>query len=534
MAANVYDAIVIGGGHNGLVAAAYLAKYGKKVVVLEARHKTGGATDTSAPWPERPDIKVTTLSYTCFMIPKYVVEDLQLRRFGYELNALGLGYLPHPDGRSIVGSSDPQRMRESYGRFSKKDGENIGPYYEWIGRIAGILMPMLDRPAPHVSTRRLRDMKEVAEIAWMLRKELDEKTVGEITRLFTTSASDLLDRWFESPIVKGNEAVNGVIGTWAGPKTPGTAYVLLHHSLGEEEEGVVASTGMPVGGTGAVADAFRRSAESFGAEVRVNALVEKVLVRNGRTTGVVIAGGEEVHANAVVTTCHPQITFLRQIDAKDLPGDFVRDIEHWKSRSGTVKINLALDKLPEFPADPGFDPEIHGGAITILDDIDQLERSFQEAAVGQASTQPFSDCEIPTVFDRTMVPEGIHTMSMFSQWVPETWSREPHTQELEAYADRLIDRFDVIAPGFKDSILLRQIIGPHEMEQEFNLIGGNIFHGELTVDQLLHMRPAVGYADYRSPIKGLYQASSATHAGGGISGIPAHHAVKVMRKDKAI
>jgi phytoene dehydrogenase-like protein len=424
-------------------------------------------------------------------------------------------------------------MQESYAQFSRKDGERIGPYYEWIGRIAGILMPMLNRPAPHVSTRSLRDAKEVGELAWMLRKELDERTVGDITRLFTTSASDLLDRWFESPIVKGNEAVNGVIGTWAGPKTPGTAYVLMHHSLGEEE-GVTGLTGMPVGGTGAVADAFRSSAESFGAEVRVNAPVEKVLIENGRVKGVAIAGGEEVYARAVVTTCHPQITFLRQIDRHELPGDFVEDLENWKSRSGTVKINLAMDKLPEFTADPGFDPEIQGGAITILDDIEQMESAYQEAAAGRAATQPMSDCEIPTVFDRSMVPEGIHTMSMFSQWVPESWVKEPHTAELEAYADRLIDRFDLIAPGFKDSILLRQVIGPHQMQEEFNLIGGNIFHGELTVDQLLHMRPAVGYADYRSPIKGLYQASSGTHAGGGISGIPAHHAVQVMRKDKAI
>jgi phytoene dehydrogenase-like protein len=378
-------------------------------------------------------------------------------------------------------------------------------------------------------------MKDVGQLAWTLRKELDEQTVADITRLFTMSASDLLDRFFESPIVKGNQAVNGIIGTWAGPKTPGTAYVLMHHSVGEEEEGQVASWGMPEGGTGAVADCIRASAESFGAEIRVNAPVEKVLVTNGRTTGVVVAGGEEFHAPIVVTTCHPQITFLRQLDAKDLPDTFVRDIRNWKSRSGTVKINLALDRLPEFTADPGVDPAIHGGAITILDDIDQLEQSYQDAAAGRPATQPFSDCEIPTVFDRTLAPEGVHVMSMFTQWVPESWSQEPHTEELKAYADRLFDRFEVIAPGFKDSIMLEpQIIGPHEMEKEWGLIGGNIFHGELTVNQLLHMRPAVGFADYRSPIKGLYQASSATHAGGGINGLPAHHAVREMRKDKML
>jgi len=265
--------------------------------------------------------------------------------------------------------------------------------------------------------------------------------------------------------------------------------------------------------------------------VRVNAPAEKVLVRNGRVTGVVVGGGEEIQAPLVVTTCHPQITFLRQIDRKDLPTEFVDDIQNWRSRSGTVKINLALAELPEFRADPGFNPDVHGGAISILEDIEYLERAFQQARSGQAATLPFSDCEIPTVFDKTLAPEGRHIMSMFTQWVPETWSRESHRAELEAYADRLIERFNEIAPNFKNSILHRQIIGPYEMEHEYNIIGGNIFHGELTVDQLFHLRPAVGYADYRTPIKGLYQASSATHAGGGVNGLPAHHAVREMRRD---
>ena len=529
---NNYNAIVIGGGHNGLAAGAYLAKNGAKTIVLEAREKTGGSTDTSAPWPERPDIKVTTLSYTCFMIPKHIIEDLQLKKFGYKTNPLGLGYLPHPDGRSLLGASDEKRMWESYAQFSKHDADNVFPYYEWIGRIAAILLPVLDRTPPNISSTNPRDVADLGQFAWFLRKELDRRTVADITRLFTMSAADLLDRWFENPIIKGNEAVNGVIGTWAGPRTPGTAYVLMHHSLGEEEEGQVATTGLPEGGTGAVADAFRASAESLGAEVRVNAPVERVLVNGGRVAGVVLEGGEELHAKTIVTACHPQITFLQQIDAKDLPDDFVHDMQHWRSRSGTVKINLALDRLPEFTADPGFDPAIQGGAITILDDIEQMEQAYQDAAAGRGAKQPFSDCEIPTVFDKTLAPEGVHIMSMFSQWVPYTWADKPHKRELDAYADRLIDRFDLIAPGFKDSIMFRQVIGPHEMQEEFKLIGGNIFHGELAVDQLFHMRPAVGYADYRSPIKGLYQASSGTHAGGGISGLPAHHAVREIMLDR--
>jgi phytoene dehydrogenase-like protein len=533
-AANSYDAIVIGGGHNGLVAAGFLAKYGKKVVVLEKRYKTGGAADTSQPWPDAPEFKVMTLSYTMSLMPRAIVDGLGLKRFGYKVNPLGMAYLPHPDGRSIVASEDEKATWESYAQFSKHDADAYGPFYEWIGRIAKILLPMLERTPPHVGSKKFRDLKDVAQLGWTLRKHYDERTVGDITRLFTMSAADILDRWFENDVVKGLEAVNGIIGTWSGPMAPGTAYVLMHHSVGEEAEGQVASWGMPEGGMGAVADAIRNGAESFGAEIRVNAQVERVLIKNGRTTGVALAGGEELSAPVVITACHPQITFLRQIERSALPSEFVNDIEHWRSRSGTVKINLALAELPEFTADPGFDPAIHGGAIQVLDDLEYLERGFQEARAGKAAEFPFADCEIPTVFDRTLAPEGMHVMSMFTQWVPETWSDEPHREELEAYADRLIDRFTAVAPNFKGSILHRQIIGPHDMEHEYGLIGGNIFHGELTVDQLFHMRPAVGYADYRTPIEGLYQASSATHAGGGVSGLPGHHAVREIRKDKAL
>jgi len=533
VAANTYDAIVIGGGHNGLVAAAYLAKYGKSVVVLEKRDKTGGAADTSSPWPDTPEFKVTTLSYTISLMPPYIVKDLGLKDHGYKVNPLGLGYTPHPDGRALIEGED-QRSYDSYCQYSKKDADAVGPFYEWIGRIAKFMHPLLDRTPPHISSTSFRDAMDVGRLAWSLRKDLDERTVADITRLFTMSAADLLERWFEDPVVIGVQSVNGIIGTWAGPMAPGTAYVLMHHSVGEEVEGQVASWGMPEGGMGAVSDAIRSSAERFGATVRVNAPVEKILVRSGRATGVVLEGGEELRAKVIVTACHPQITFLQQIDRAQLPDEFVNDIEHWRSRSGTVKINLALDGLPEFRANRGFDPEIHGGAISIMEDLDYLETAFQEARSGKAATSPFSDCEIPTVFDKTLAPEGKHIMSMFTQWVPDTWSEEPHHEELEAYADRLTQRFEEVAPGFRKLILHRQIIGPYEMEQEYGLIGGNIFHGELTVDQLFHMRPAVGYADYRTPIKGLYQASSATHAGGGVNGLPGHHAVREIRKDKAL
>ena len=535
--ANRYDAIVIGGGHNGLVAAAYLAKHGARTVVLEKRHKTGGAADTSEPWPdELPGVKVNTLSYTMSLMPPSLRRDLQLERFGFKLLPLGQGYLPMPGGGSIVQSDDDAKTYESIARLSKHDADAYGPFYEWIGRIADIMGPLLMQTPPNLGSKKPKDIKDVAQLGWALRKHVDQQTVADITRLFTMSATDLLDRWFESPQMMGFMAVNGIIGTWAGPDAPGTAYVMMHHSVGDIGDGEVAAWGFMEGGMGAVAKACEDSARFFGAEIRVNAPVATIQTTGGRAGGVTLENGEELLAPVIVTSCHPKITFLQQLDANDLPDAFVHDIEHWKTRSGTVKVNLAIDRLPTFTADPEFDPEIHGGAIQLLDDGDQLEEAFQDARFGQAARRPFSDTEIPSVVDTTLTPEGsnVHTMSMFTQWVPADWAddEDDHAAELDAYADRLIERFDLIAPGFKDSVLARQVIGPKQMQQEWDLIGGNIFHGELTVDQLFHMRPAVGYADYRSPIAGLYQASSATHAGGGVTGLPGHHAVREILQDK--
>jgi phytoene dehydrogenase-like protein len=347
------------------------------------------------------------------------------------------------------------------------------------------------------------------------------------------SISDLLDDWFESDQVKASLAINGVIGTWAGPREPGTAYVMAHHSIGDIGDGHLGNWGFPEGGMGAVAEACRRSAESFGATIRTDAPVERLLVSNGRVRGAVLRGGEEVTAPLVVTAIHPKIAFLQHLDRSELPTDFVQDIERWKTRSGVVKINLALAELPDFIANPGTEPaEHHTGSVEMSLSMDYLERAFVDAREGRGAEHPFSDGCIPSIFDKTLAPEGRHIMSLFTQWVPHEWSEEPHTDELEAYADRMIDAYNELAPNLKGAILHRQVIGPHQMEQEYGLIGGNIFHGELSLEQLFHMRPAPGYADYRTPIAGLYQASSATHGGGGVCGIPGHHAVREIMRDR--
>ncbi len=346
------------------------------------------------------------------------------------------------------------------------------------------------------------------------------------------SVADLLDDFFESPEVLGVLSVSGVIGTWAGPRSPGTAFVMAHHKIGDVGDGELGSWGFPEGGMGGLTAAMASAARSFGAEIRTEAPVARIASTNGRVSGVVLESGEELTAPVVVTTAHPKISFLRLLDREQLPADFVADIERWNTRSGTVKVNVAVDRLPEFTAKPGFDPEVHGGTIVLARSLDEVEAAFQDAVAGRGAARPFADICIPSVFDPTLAPEGHHIVSMFSQWVPQSWAGAPMESELDAYADRLVETVDEVAPGFKSSILHRKVIGPHEMEHEYGLVGGNIFHGELSPNQLFHLRPAAGYADFRTPIRGLYQAGSATHGGGGVTGIPALQAVHQIERDE--
>ncbi len=534
--ANNYDAIVIGGGHNGLVAAAYLAKSGARTICFEARERVGGAADTSQPWPDAPEFKVTTLSYVVSLVPPSIIRDLQLERFGYKVLTQGPYFVPQLDGEALSLAGDKHAKAEAIARYSKKDAENYFRFKEWIGEVANVMGPLLMETPPHVGSKTPADLLATGKLGWKFRTGISERMVANITKLFTMSIKDLLDEWLESPVTKVVAGgVSGVIGTWAGPFEPGTAYVMAHHSIGDIGEGTKMGTwGFAEGGMGAISEACRRSAEFFGAEVRTSARVERIATRNGEVTGVVLGGGEEFTAPLVVTAIHPKITFLKQLDRNVLPPDFVRDIENWKSRSGTVKINFAVAELPEFIGAPGFNPDVHGGTIELAPTIDYIEQAFMDARSGKAAEQPFADIAIPTVFDKTLAPEGKHIVSMFTQWVPYMWANERNQDELEKYADRIVDLVNQFAPNFKGSVLHRQVIGPWEMEEEYGLIGGNIFHGELSADQLFHMRPAPGYADYRSPIKGLYQAHSGTHAGGGVNGIPAHHAVREIKRDRRL
>ena len=531
--ANTYDAIVIGGGHNGLTAGAYFARAGARTVVLEARGKTGGAADTSAPFADHPDIHVTTYSYVMSLMPPTIIRELELKKHGYDVTPFGPYFQAYPDGRAItIYADDAKKSHDSIAQFSKKDADTMPEWEEWLKGVADVLGPLLLNVPPKVGSRSLGDLLQQAKTGWKMRK-LGVRGVADVTRLFTMSVSDLLSDWFESDAVKGMLTVNGVIGTWAGPDEPGTAYVMLHHSIGDVGDGHLGSWGFQQGGMGAVSDSIRRSAESFGAEIRTNARVRKILVNNGRFVGVALEDGQELRAPIGVTCVHPKVAFLDLVERNDLPADFVADIERWKTRSGVVKINVALSELPDFIAAPGKElQDHHTGSVELCFSPRYAEEAFQDAHMGRrAAARPFVDGTIPTTLDKKLAPEGVHVFSMFSQWVPDDWNAEPHRDELEQYADRVIDIYTELAPNFKAAVIDRQVIGPYDMEQELGLIGGNIFHGELSVDQLFHMRPAPGYADFRTPVRGLYHGSSATHAGGGVNGIPGWQAFKQAKRD---
>ena len=536
MAANTYDAIIIGGGHNGLVSGAYFARDGLRTVVLEARNKTGGAADTSAPFADHPEINVTTYSYVMSLMPPTIIRELRLKEFGYDVTPFGPYFQAYPDGRAVtVYPDESQKSYDSIAEFSKRDADTMPKWEAWLQGVADVLGPLMLRVPPHVGSMHPMDLLSTVQVAWKMRT-LGERGVGDVTRLFTMSVTDLLNDWFESDAVKGMLAVNGVIGTWAGPDEPGTAYVMLHHSIGDVGDGHLGSWGFQQGGMGGVSSSIRSAAEAFGCEIRTGARVKKIVVRNGRAVGVVLDDGQELRAPVVVSCIHPQIAFLDLVDRHELPPDFVWDIERWKTRSGVVKINVAISELPDFKAQPGKElQDHHTGSVELCFSTDYAEEAFQDAHMHRkASVAPFVDGTIPTTMDKKLAPEGTHVFSMFTQWVPDDWVKEPHRDELDAYAKRIFDLYDELAPNFKDSIIDYQVIGPYDMEQELGQIGGNSFHGELSADQLFHMRPAPGYGDYRTPLKGLYHGSSATHAGGGVNGIPGWQAYRQAKKDRAV
>jgi phytoene dehydrogenase-like protein len=523
-----YDAIIVGGGHNGLATAAYLGRAGLKILVLERREVLGGAAVSEHPWP---GYTVSTLSYVLSLMPPEVIRELDLHRHGLTLYPLAADYyVPFPDGSHLLLTKDASQAKSEIARFSRKDAEAWPAFGDYLAKIARLVRPLLLTTPPAVGARSPGDLLELARFAWKL-KGLDVKGTGDFVKVMTLSVAELLEEWFESPQVKAARCVSGAIGTYGGPYTPGTAYVLLHHYIGEVD-GQMAEWAFVRGGTGAVSQAIADDAREHGAEIRTGARVGRILVENGRSVGVALIDGTELKARAVVSNAHPKITFCELVDANQLPPDFKRAIERYKTRSGTVKVNLALGEPPRFRGLSEQDSMTAARSfIQLCDSMEYLERAFDDAKYGRPSAAPYSDGVLPTMADDSLAPAGKHLMSCFTQYVPASWSQAPHREELEAYADRVVEGYARFAPNLTNAVEHRQVLGPYDMEQEYGLIGGNIMHGDLTLDQLFSWRPVAGYADYRTPIKNLYLCGSGTHPGGGISGINGRNASREILKD---
>ena len=523
-----YDVIIVGGGHNGLATAAYLGRSGLKTLVLERREVLGGAAVSEHPWP---GYTVSTLSYVLSLMPPEVIRELELHRHGLTLYPLAADYyVPFPDGSHLLLTKDAAQARAEIGKFSKKDAEVWPAFSQYLAKIARLVRPLLLMTPPAVGAKTPADLLELARFAWKL-KGLDVQGTGDFVKVMTLSVAELLEEWFESPQVKAARCVSGAIGTYGGPYTPGTAYVLLHHYIGEVD-GQMAEWAFVRGGTGAVSQAIANDAREHSADIRTGVRVGRILVEGGRAAGVALSDGTELRARAVVSNAHPKITFCELVDASQLPPDFVRAIDRYKTRSGTVKVNLALGELPRFSGLAAEDSMTAARSfIQLCDSMEYLERAFDDAKYGKPSAAPYSDGVLPTMADDSLAPTGKHLMSCFTQYVPASWSQAPHREELEAYADRVVEGYARFAPNLKTAVEHRQVLGPYDMEQEYGLVGGNIMHGDLTLDQLFSWRPVAGYADYRTPIKGLYLCGSGTHPGGGISGINGRNASREILKD---
>jgi phytoene dehydrogenase-like protein len=519
-----YDAIVVGGGHNGLVCAAYLAKAGRRVLVLERRQVLGGAAVSEQ---VVPGFIFSTCSYIVSLLRPRIIRELELPRHGLEILPLESTFTPYPDGRSLARWSDRQRTRQEIAAFSRRDAEAYTEFGLAMSRLAHFAKRIVDAPAPDPASLAPRELLRMRRLGKAFR-ELDPDLRHLHLQLLTMSAVDFLDLWFESEHLKAPMSASGIIGTFLGVRSPGTAYVLLHHYLGEID-GAYRAWGFSKGGMGSISLAIAGAARRWGAEILTGAPAERIVLRDGRARGVVLAGGGEIASRVVVSAVDPHRTFLRLVGEEHLDAGFAAHIRRYKLRGSSGKVNLALDRLPEFTSRPGDGPHLQGD-ISIAPDIAYLERAYDEAKYGEFSARPFLNLVIPSLVDPTLAPPGKHVMSIFVQYAPyhlrdgaETWP-----EKRDAFGDAVVSTLAEYCPGLPDSILHRQVLTPWDLEQEYGLTEGNIFHGELGLDQLLFLRPAPGWARYRTPVRSLWLCGSGAHPGGGVMGAPGELAAKTL------
>lgn len=524
-----FDCIVVGGGHNGLTAAGYLQRAGLNTLVLERRHIVGGACVTEEVFP---GYKVSTTSYVCSLLRPEIIRDLELKKFGYEvIQRNPSSFTPFPDDRYLMFWKDQKKTCEEIAKFSKKDAEMYPLFEKKIEELAAFVQPLLTMVPPDPTSHAMKDV--LGSLKLLCKVKGLGKDIYEQLRVFSMSVADYLDLWFESSQLKSRMATDGVIGAWAGPCSPGTAYVLFHHVMGETD-GQQGVWGYIRGGMGTITQAMAKSFQAAGGEILTGAEVERILVKDGIAVGVALADGKEFYAKRVLSNADPHRTFVQMVGEDHLPAEFMDSINRIRYRSGVTKINLALGELPDFKALPGktMGPQ-HRGTIHIAPTMEYMERAFDDAKHGMPSENPVIEMTIPSSVDDTLAPAGKHVASLFTQYTPfERKDGKPWNAETKnAYAQRCIDIITQYAPNFKSSVEGVHVLTPVDLQNEYGLTGGNLFHGEMTLDQLFFMRPVPKHADFRTPIKNLYLCGSGCHPGGGIMGAPGLIASQIVKRD---
>ena len=507
-----YDAIVVGGGHNGLVNAAFLAKAGKKVLVLERRHIVGGAACTEEIFP---GFKFSVCSYVVSLLRPEVIRELDLPRHGLEILPLDGTFTPMPNGDYLWRVNDHGITRREIARHSKLDAEAYDEFGKAMVQMCRFVKPILSMVPPDPTTLNPKDLMKLLFLGRRF-KDLNGEDKYNQVQLMTMSAVDFLDQWFETDVLKATMSASGIIGTLLGVRSPGTAYVLLHHYMGEID-GAFRAWGFARGGTGAISNAIAEAAREAGAEIRTKTGVAQILVKDGKAIGVATANGDEFYAPVISSSVDPNLTFLKMIAAQHLPDDFREEVKRYKFRGSSGKVNLALDALPNFTCMPGEGKHLRG-AISISPNVDYMERAYDDAKYGRYSRRPYIDMVIPSLTDPSVAPPGKHVMSCFVQYAPYKLKEGNWDEQKEAFGDNVIDTVAEYAPNLKDIIVGKQVVTPLDLEREWGLTEGNIFQGELTLEQLFFLRPVPGYAQYKTPIKNLWMCGSATHPGGGIMG----------------
>jgi phytoene dehydrogenase-like protein len=519
-----YDAIIIGAGHNGLVTACYLARARWKVLVLERRSIVGGACVTEEVFP---GFKVSTAAYVNSLFRKEIIRDLRLADYGFAvLERNPSSFTPFPDQRYLLLGPDADSNRREIAKFSVRDAEAYPKYEAMLERVAAVIEPTLTMIPPNLLRPGWKDLWNLFQLGRAFRKLGPQ--MGVAVEILTGAARPILDRWFESEQLKGTLATDAIIGAMAAPSMPGTAYVLFHHVMGETN-GKRGVWGYVRGGMGGLTQALASAARDLNVEIRCDAEVAGILVKDGAVRGVTLADGSELHAPVVASNADAHITFTRLLDPKLLPAEFAEAVSRISYDSASLKINVALAELPNFRASPGSAPgPQHRGTIHICPDLDYIERGFDDAKYGRPSQNPILECTIPSVVDPTVAPPGKQLMSMFIQYAPYKLRGATWDDLRERFADRCFDVLNEYAPNFKSSVLARQVLTPLDLERTFNLTGGNIFQGAMSLNQLFVFRPVPGFADYRTPIRGLYLCGSAAHPGGGVMGAAGANAARVI------